>query len=81
MNLPHGGVGVRVGHNRIEIYHTRQVRRWWFWKRWRTDVLASAHYAIKTNDIVRLEQFGPGRYVATINDQPVLRYPQPGKWF
>lgn len=52
MNLPHGFVGLDVTADRLTL--TVRHRHWWFWRRWRTHVLASVPWRIKVNDTVRV---------------------------
>lgn len=67
MNLPHGFVGLDVTADRLTLTVRRQHRHWWFWRRWRTHVLASVPWRIKVNDTVRVWQAGE-TYVAAVND-------------
>lgn len=72
--LPRGGVWVQVTSNRITMYRSRRARRWIFWKRWCTDILASKPYSAAVDDVVELRQIGPEFFVATVNSQPILRF-------
>lgn len=73
--LPHGHVGLCCRSDRIQLIEGRQVRRWWFWKRWRTYVLAEVPYRIQAGDWVTLDQRG-ARYQVIVNGNTVLSSPR-----
>ncbi len=75
MNLPHGYVGLDVTADRLTLIERRQHRHWWFWRRWRTHLLASVPCRIKVNDTVQLMQHGPSTYTALVNGRPALTWP------
>lgn len=80
MRLPHnqrdgGYVALRMTQHKLHIVVRRQVRHWWFWKRWRNDVLATKDYTIKAGDVATLTQVGR-IFTVRINDNPVLRFPK-----
>lgn len=73
--LPRGGVALRVSVDAFQITERHQRRFLWFWKRWRTDVLASKPYRIEAGDTVQLKQEG-FRYIVSVNaGDPVLVWP------
>lgn len=75
--IPAEGIRLRVSADKVEIAYHHQVRHWWFWKRWRTDMLASGLCTVRPNSTVQLHPSGNG-YVALVDGQPVLNYPPPG---
>ena len=66
-----GYVSLRVTRTTVTIVKRHRVRFLLFWKRWRTDVLASKQYEAHTGDHVQLHSYGD-RWAASINGDIVV---------